>query len=392
MYNGETVRDCFINPHSRHYNKPTIVISRYGLILPGKDKKPAPSANFGRPSVFGSDSDSDEDQKPSKVGLLGPGEAQKRQARLQQEKAMEEDPTIFQYDELYEDMETKRKEEITEKKKAQPQGPKYIKKLLETADKRKKEYERRIERQVQKERDEEGEQFKDKESFVTSSYKKKLEEMKAAEDEEKKAEYLESIGDVQKQNNLDGFYRHLYAQKTGDVKEAPSTAKISVPDEKPSVAKKERHYRKRDSGQEQKEEEEEKVTPAGETEEAIKTHIASNLDADSDFSIDSSDSEDEAEKDGKNPAEKKDNEVSVDKKEDDKDNFKAPNVLTTDLKKPEEAVKSEDKIDDKDEDDVIEEPAPKKVKIDIWAKRTVGDVFDEAVQRYFERKAARAGG
>lgn len=288
-------------------------------------------------------------------------------------------------------METKRKEEITEKKKAQPQGPKYIKKLLETADKRKKEYERRIERQVQKERDEEGEQFKDKESFVTSSYKKKLEDMKAAEDEEKKAEYLESIGDVQKQSNLDGFYRHLYAQKTGDVKEAPSTAKISVPDEKPLVAKKERHYRKRDSGQDQKEEEEEKVIPTGETEEIIKTHIASNLDADSDFSIDSSDSEDEAEKD-KKAAENKDNEVSADNKEDEKDNFKAPVPTTTDLKKPEEAVKSENKNDDKDEDDVIEEPPPKKVKIDIWAKRTVGDAFDEAVQRYFERKAARAGG
>lgn len=58
-----------------------------------------------------------------------------------------------------------------------------------------------------------GEQFKDKESFVTLSYKKKLEELKVLEEQEKREEYLEAIGDVTKQGNLDGFYRHLYDQK-----------------------------------------------------------------------------------------------------------------------------------------------------------------------------------
>lgn len=58
-----------------------------------------------------------------------------------------------------------------------------------------------------------GDMYKDKESFVTSAYKKKLEELKKLEEEEKREEYLESIGDVRKQGNLDGFYRHLYDQK-----------------------------------------------------------------------------------------------------------------------------------------------------------------------------------
>lgn len=347
--------------------------------MPGKGKA-APSASFGRPSVFGSDSDSDAEQKPSRVGLLGPGEAQKRQARLQQEKAMEEDPTIFQYDELYEDMETKRKEEQVEKKKAQPQGPKYIKKLLETAEKRKKEYERRIERQVQKERDAEGEQFKDKESFVTSSYKKKLEEMRVAEEEEKRAEYLETIGDVQKQGNLDGFYRHLYAQKTGDTKAMPSTA--PAPEKPVAVTKKERQYRKRNSGQNEEEEAEKELNDKGtkrESEEAVKTHIASNLDADSDFSIDSSDSEEESDK-------KDVTEGAAVPEEAQKGQLKAPEAEETKI--PEESADKSKEATDEDE----EEPAPKKVKIDIWAKRTVGEAFDEAVQRYYERKAARSGG
>lgn len=37
--------------------------------------------------------------------------------------------------------------------------------------------------------------------------------MRALEEQEKREEYLEAIGDVTKQGNLDGFYRHLYDQK-----------------------------------------------------------------------------------------------------------------------------------------------------------------------------------
>lgn len=110
------------------------------------------------------------------------------------------DPNIFQYDEVYDDIENKRKEEKLAKKTSAATGPKYIKKLLETAEKRKLENERRVERQVQKDREAEGEEFKDKESFVTSAYRKKLEEMKEAEEAEKREAYLENIGDVTKQS------------------------------------------------------------------------------------------------------------------------------------------------------------------------------------------------
>lgn len=37
--------------------------------------------------------------------------------------------------------------------------------------------------------------------------------MRVLEEQEKREEYLEAIGDVTKQGNLDGFYRHLYDQK-----------------------------------------------------------------------------------------------------------------------------------------------------------------------------------
>lgn len=76
-----------------------------------------------------------------------------------------------------------------------------------------------------------GDMYKDKESFVTSAYKKKLEEMKKLEEEEKREEYLEKIGDVRKQGNLDGFYRHLYDQKVNYDSKKAISIKHDVKDE-----------------------------------------------------------------------------------------------------------------------------------------------------------------
>jgi coiled-coil domain-containing protein 55 len=205
-----------------------------------------------------------------------------------------------------------------------------------------------------------GNEFKDKEAFVTSSYKKKLEEMREMEEEEKREEYLESIGDVRKQGNLDGFYRHLYDQKVNyddktnkesePVKEAQETEDTN----KTNVRK----YRKRRDSDRSDNEEETEVK---------KEHLPSNLDADSDFSIDSSDSEDE-------------NDEGV------KETDKAPIIPESEIKQEKIPEETKDVVPKEEEE---EKPESKKPKIDIWKKRTVGEVFDAALQRYFERKAQR---
>lgn len=169
---------------------------RYGLIHPKKD-----APKFAKLSAFDSDSDSDTKESTSKKPNVDIGLIQKRQIARAHDAALKEDPTIFQYDELFDDIKQER-ESAKVVKKTEQKTVKYIGKLLESADRRKKEYERRIERQVQKERETEGEMYKDKEAFITSSYKQKLEEMKKAEEEEKRFDYLESIGDVTKQRDL----------------------------------------------------------------------------------------------------------------------------------------------------------------------------------------------
>uniref|UniRef100_A0A182QQC2 Nuclear speckle splicing regulatory protein 1 N-terminal domain-containing protein n=1 Tax=Anopheles farauti TaxID=69004 RepID=A0A182QQC2_9DIPT len=344
---------------------------KYGLIERGADAGP-----IKKHAAFASDSDSD-DGGTSKV-KIELGANQKRQAQSMQKKALEEDPTIFQYDELYDDMVEQRDQTAAKgKEQTVDRKPKYINKLMETAERRKKEQERRIERQVQKERDAEGEKFKDKEAFVTSAYRAKLEEMKKLEEQEKREEYLESIGDVTKQSDLGGFYRHIYEQKTkgGSKEEATKDQedgshpesmpqKVGKPEKQDQhkPIQRERTYRKRKSDDENDE-------PGQDEGQKERTHLQSNLDADSDFSIDSESSSDESEKDDEKP---------------------------TKEKGPEEAEKESNghsKVEDSQETLpeplVTEEPAIKKPKppsIDIWKKRTVGEVFESARQRYFERR------
>lgn len=106
------------------------------------------------------------------------------------QKALQQDPTVYQYDEVYDDM-AQKKQEVEAAKVPVEKKAKYIHTLLKTADRRKKENERRMERLIQKEREEEGDMYKDKEEFITSSYKQKLEEFKKAEEEERKMEYIE---------------------------------------------------------------------------------------------------------------------------------------------------------------------------------------------------------
>jgi coiled-coil domain-containing protein 55 len=98
-------------------------------------------------------------------------------------KALRDDPTVYQYDELYDEMEEKR--EDSKAKQKGEKKPKYIENLIKTAERRKREFEERTEREVQKEREAEGDEFKDKEAFVTGAYRQKMEELEKAKDAER---------------------------------------------------------------------------------------------------------------------------------------------------------------------------------------------------------------
>ncbi|XP_016980061.1 nuclear speckle splicing regulatory protein 1 [Drosophila rhopaloa] len=390
---------------------------QYGLIISGQQKKvpakPVKPAIFDESSASESDDDRNAPQLKSKTGVTsGPSLMERRVARRQQEKALAEDPTIFQYDELYDDMDNKR-EEAKQSKSNEPRKPKYIGRLMEHAERRKLEKELRIERQVQKDREAEGEMYKDKDTYVTAAYRKKLESIRQMQEQEQRDEYLEAIGDVTKQKDLDGFYRHLYEQKLGpaggdvDVvkpKTAPSTDEVSYKPIKAEVVK-HRSYRQRRPSEEEEDDVDSKAksgrvvettTSADQAEsKPAQAHLANNIDADSDFSIDDS-SDDEAEdkdKDKKND-EVKQQQAQEKSKEKDKpqQSLKATkeNETAAPTGSPDKKEDSDAELDEKD----LPVPIVTKPPVDrtlIWRKRTVGDVFDAALARYQERKRARQG-
>ncbi|XP_062138327.1 nuclear speckle splicing regulatory protein 1 [Drosophila sulfurigaster albostrigata] len=394
---------------------------QFGLIIPGQQKKqlavtrPTPAS---RPSVFdeSSNSASDEDvagppqmranPKAGGVVVSGPSLMERRVARNIQAKALAEDPTIFQYDELYDDMDSKR-EEAKETKKKEPRKAKYISRLMEHAERRKLENELRIERQVQKDREAEGEKFKDKDTYVTAAYRKKLESIRQLQEQDERDEYLEAIGDVTKQKDLDGFYRHLYEQKLGGQQPKPKPPAGPTEDASSSGSKQRSYRKRRESAEEEQlqstaEAAERTVgsdaTKPGNSNNSssnVKAHLANNIDADSDFSIDESSDEE---------TEKKEEQSKAALASEDAKHKTKPKTVTEKSKSKEESPATESEgrngsgnkeTEKEKEQEKQEEPEPSKVpkatvdRTKIWRKRTVGEVFDAALERYHQRKLAR---
>ncbi|NXL56780.1 NSRP1 protein, partial [Chordeiles acutipennis] len=191
-----------------------IFFPRYGLIMP--KKLPQKNLASQKLSVFADDSD----EEPS-VGESLQREALKKQAmkqtKLEIQKALEEDATVYEYDSIYDEMQQKKKESNARMLSGKDdKNPRYIHNILKAAEIRKKEQEKRMERKIQKEREMEGGEFAHKEAFVTSAYKKKLQERAEEEERERREAAIEAYLDVTKQKDLSGFYRHLLNQRVGE--------------------------------------------------------------------------------------------------------------------------------------------------------------------------------
>ncbi|XP_054610434.1 nuclear speckle splicing regulatory protein 1 isoform X2 [Dunckerocampus dactyliophorus] len=158
-----------------------------------------------------------------------------RQTQLEMKKALEQDSTVYDYDAVYDDIQQQRLDNSKKVLSEAEKRPKYIHQLMKAVENRKKEQERREERKIQKEREAEGEQFADKEAYVTSAYKLKLQEQKEEEEREKREAAIEAALDVRKQKDLSGFYRHLLNQTVGEEAIPDRSANKSQSSEDPKI-------------------------------------------------------------------------------------------------------------------------------------------------------------
>uniref|UniRef100_A0A1I8EYC1 DUF2040 domain-containing protein n=1 Tax=Wuchereria bancrofti TaxID=6293 RepID=A0A1I8EYC1_WUCBA len=194
----------------------TATLKKYGLIL----KKPSELSTV-KPiaAAFASDDD-DGIETASSSAITSSTVRTKMQAKREHEKALAEDPTIFDYDNVYEELQANKNQKIAEIKAADKERKsKYAEQILEAHKKRLLAQQSREERKQQKEREAEAGQFDDKEKFVTSAYKKQLAEMENFRLQEAVDNRLDELTAVEKQKSgvwKGGFYRTLLNDIVGD--------------------------------------------------------------------------------------------------------------------------------------------------------------------------------
>ncbi|CAD6565756.1 MAG: hypothetical protein ASARMPREDX12_006756 [Alectoria sarmentosa] len=147
-------------------------ISTLGGLQPSSKSKTAkyiPTASPSRPS------------KPLKISQYG-DLSTNHSTNKHSKSAQDLDPNIYDYDAVYDSLHANPTSSAStadiEKK------PKYMGNLLAAAEVRKRDQLRAKEKMLAKERELEGDEFADKEKFVTGAYKRQQEEMKRLEEEE----------------------------------------------------------------------------------------------------------------------------------------------------------------------------------------------------------------
>ncbi|CAN6228196.1 unnamed protein product [Urochloa humidicola] len=210
-------------------------MQRYGLQI---RTKPAASSSSRAPPprpaptlpVF---ANNDDDDVETEILRQGAKKRALQKVEEQQKKAIEEDPSVYAYDEVYDDM--KEKEARPKMQDKVVRGSKYIAQLKEKADQRKREQDIVYERKLQKERSKEDNLFGDKDKFVTSAYRKKLEEQQKWLEEERIRQLREEREDVTKKKDLSDFYfgleKNVAFGAHGNVKHADPQKSDNKPED-----------------------------------------------------------------------------------------------------------------------------------------------------------------
>lgn len=194
--------------------------------------------------ISGFDDEDEDDQQPphkspklSKSGLQGSGSkisrgggpdkytnlSALRSAKLHDEESSKIDASVYDYDAAYETFHAPKEKKTNS---VEDSKPKYMGSLMDSAEVRKRDQLRAREKLLQREREAEGDEFADKEKFVTGAYKKQQEELKVMEEEEKKREALEEER-RRKGGGMTAFHKRMLEkdeERMKSIKEAENAA------------------------------------------------------------------------------------------------------------------------------------------------------------------------
>lgn len=328
-----TTGPIYINPNKK-----------YGLIISNKPPVIKPKTTNIKPLFIFNDDDDDDDadidtfrnEKKHIASTNTSTQRIKKETQLEIEKALLTDPSVFEYDQIYDQMEEQKSK--LNPPKLDPKEPKYIAGIMKAAAKRKMQFEKLQERKIQSEREKEGDLWGDKEVFVTQAYRQRMEERQVLEEEDRRQDQIEALLDVRKAKDLSGFYSNILKMKSGEMVIEEEAQK----DKKQSLIQK--NYRVKKDQSDDEEEEPDK----------------NNLDKDEVMSDD----------------DKNDQEEVKAKPEEEEVAFKEPLPKKS---------KDEDKIPE-ELPQISKEEKNRLRREQLFKKRTVGQRLNEQIAEYFIRK------
>jgi coiled-coil domain-containing protein 55 len=149
---------------------------------------------------------------PPKLGVSGPKKAPigvygdlsaTFTSKKHSETAEKLDEDIYEYDAVYDSLKPQKKTSVEDKERK----PKYMGSLLAAAQVRKRDATIAEEKKLARDREAEGDEYADKEKFVTSAYKKQQEENRRLEEEERIREEKEAKKN--KGSGMTSFYKNM---------------------------------------------------------------------------------------------------------------------------------------------------------------------------------------
>ncbi|KAG7019348.1 Nuclear speckle splicing regulatory protein 1 [Cucurbita argyrosperma subsp. argyrosperma] len=181
-------------------------MSKYGLQLRVKPSQQKQHTRPPLPAPLGFQDDDDDDVEREISRQASKNKALK-DIEEQHKKALAEDPSVFDYDGVYDEM--KEKAVLPRAYDREERKPKYIQNLMKKAKEREREQEVIYERKLAKERSKDDHLYAGKDKFVTSAYKKKLAEQAKWMEEERLRQLREEKDDVTKKSDISDFYFNL---------------------------------------------------------------------------------------------------------------------------------------------------------------------------------------
>ena len=170
--------------------------------------EPSPASSLPKPSSCITSQPPSKPPKKAPVSQYGDLSAA-HSSNVRASAAQSVDPTIYDYDGVYDSLHASKKASAAAAVGASPAGPKYMGNLLAAAEVRKRDQLRAKEKMLLKEREAEGDEFAGKEKFVTAAYKAQQEEMRRAEEAEAQREKEEAERKRRQGGGMVGLYKQM---------------------------------------------------------------------------------------------------------------------------------------------------------------------------------------